>query len=414
MTNAIPALLALLLVVSLPAMTVTAAAPGPAQERIEEQHELPLLQSVEPVPIQDTTNRLTLDPTRNDSVEYGQSLGTILAQSDDDIRNEYEWVVLFDEEFETVDDSERDEMINASLENVRDRTDKLERREREAVRAHAAGEMSTNRLLQTLIRNYNDANALEQRIEEIMRRSDEVIGYSIDTDVQKDLRSDRERLAVQQGTVRALAASTEQGTGTGTEDGLSIEVQTSDAGYRLQTMVDDTYVVETTRFDNRDVDRLNKYEDQGEAFDRFEELYPWATEDGTESFSNDNGDPWNLYRVEIPHSQGILTSFLDSNLGQVFHEVQELNVETLPVSASTTETADGLELTHNETSSDGPVRVQVNETESDAPVESATISVDGAEIGETDENGVFWYVPPSESYELEVESGSSTVSLDVS
>ncbi|AHG01118.1 hypothetical protein HALLA_17160 [Halostagnicola larsenii XH-48] len=413
MTKAMPALLALFLVVSLPAMTVAAATPTATERSVEGSYEPVAIQSVEPVAVQDTTNRLTLtDPARNETIEYGQDLGTILALSDDDLRNEYEWDILFDEEFEDVSDRERDEMINASLENVRDRTDELEQREKDAVRAHADGEISTNQLLQILIRNYNDASALEQRTDEIAERSDDVVGYSMDTDVQSDLQSDQERLTVQQGTVRALAASSEQGTGT--TGGLPVQIQTSDAGYRLETMVDDTYVVETTRIDNRDIDGYSEYDDQSQAFDRFEELYPWATEDGTTSFSNDNGDPWNLYRAEIPHSQGILTSFLDSNSGEIFHEVQELNVERLPISETTTETDNGLEVTHNETPADGPVKILVHDTETGEPAEGATISIDGTEVGETNSDGSLWYLPSSDEYEVEAESGGETVTLEIS
>lgn len=413
MTKAMPALLALFLVVSLPAMTVAAAAPTAPQEQI--QGEPVAVQSIEPVAVQDTTNRLTLtDPTRNETIEYGQDLGTVLALSDDSLRNEYEWNVLFDEEFEDANNGVRDEMINTSLENVRNRTDELEQREQDAVRAHAAGDISTNQLLQVLIRNYNDAKALEQRTDEIAERADELVGYDIDWDTGHDLQSDQERLTVQQGTVRALAASTEQGIGTGTTDGHSIQVQTSDAGYRLQTMVDDTYVVETTRFDNRDLDGYNEYDDQSQATDRFDELYPWAEEDATESFSNDHEDPWNLYRVEIPHSQGFLTSFLDSNSGEIFHEVQELNVERLPISETTTETDNGLEVTHNETPSGGPVKILVNGTDTGERLESATVSIDGTEIGETDRDGSLWHLPSSDEYEVEVESGGETVTLTIS
>ena len=417
MTKAMPALLALFVVVSLPAMTVAAAAPTAAQEQIYGSNNPIAVQSIEPVAVQDTPNRLTLtDPTRNASIEYGQDLGTVLALSDDEMRNEYEWDILFDEEFEDVEsDRERDEMINASLENVRNRTDELEQREQDAVQAHAAGDISTNQLLQVFIRNYNDASALEQRVDEMLERSDDVVGYSLDMDTQRDLQSDQERLTVQQGTVRALAASTEQGIGTGTTDGLSIQVQTSNAGYRLQTMVDDTYVIETTRFEpNRDLNGISNYDDQSQAVDRFEAVYPWATEDGTMSFSNDNEDPWNLYRAEFPHSQGILTSFLDSNSGEIFHEVQELNVETLPVSETTTETDNGLEATHNETPLGGPVKILVNETNTGDPVESATISIDGTEVGETNRDGSFWYLPSSDEYEVEIESAGETVTLTAS
>ncbi|KDE57752.1 hypothetical protein EL22_09845 [Halostagnicola sp. A56] len=411
MTKAIPALLVAFLIVSLPAMAVSASAPTPSGGQVQESDKPVAVQSIEPVTVQETTNRLTLtNPTRNETIAYGQDLGTRLALSDDDLRNEYEWEILFDEKFEAVSDRERDEIINTSIENVRDRTDELEQREREAVRAHAAGEMSTERLLQTLVRNYNDASALEQRVDEILERSDEIIGYSLHFDVEHDLRSDQERLVVQQGTVRALAAAAQQGS----IDEPEIEVQTSDSGYRLQTMVDDTYIVETTRFDNRNIDDVSKYEDQGEAVDRFEELYPWAVEDGTESFSNDNGDPWNLYRVEIPHSQGVLTSFLDSNFGEVFHEVQELNVEKLPVSETTTETANGLEVTQNETPPTGPAKVLVNRTDQNEPIEGATVSIDGTQIGETSSDGSLWYLPPSNEYEIEVKSDTGNVSVTIS
>ncbi|MDJ1432506.1 hypothetical protein [Halostagnicola sp. A-GB9-2] len=404
MTNAMPALLALLLVFSLPAMAVSAANPSAAGSHVDERYEATTVQSVEPTALDGTTNRLELTgETRTDTVDYSTTLGTELATADDELRSEYDRYTILDHEFDEATSDEQISMIRSAREYVQNRTNELEDRSHTAAAAHANNEISSEQFIQKLIRNHNEANSLADTIDEIDDKEDQILGYSI------DLTEDEHRLDMQQGSVRSLADGTTQETATG----QTIEIETSENGYQLETIVDDTYVVETTRFDNRDRDGWDEFDETIDAFHHTEDLYPWAAEDGETSFRDRNEDPANFYHAEISHSQGVLSTFLDSNSGEIYHEVQELSLDSLPISETTTETDNGLVLTHNETPSNGPIEIIVNDSESDDPVESATVSIDGIEAGETDDEGTIWLLPPDEEYTVEVEANGGEVELTI-
>ncbi len=403
MTNAMPALLALLLVFSLPAMAVSAASPSATGTHVDERYEATTVQSVEPTTVDGTTNRLELPgETRTDTIDYSTPLGTELATADDELRSEYDRYTILDHEFDEASSDEQISMIREAREYVQNRTNELEDRSHTAATAHADGEISSEQFIQTLVRNHNEANSLADTIDEIDDKEGQILGYSI------DLTEDEHRLDMQQGSVRALADATDQDN---TEQ--TIEIETSENGYQLETIVDDTYVVETTRSDNRDRDGWDEFDETIDAFHHTEDLYPWAAEDGETSFRDRNEDPANFYHAEISHSQGVLSSFLGSNSGEIYHEVQELSLDSLPVSETTTETDDGLVLTHNETPSNGPIEIIVNDSESDDPVESATVSIDGIEVGETDDEGTIWLLPPDEEYTVQAETTDGEVELTI-
>jgi len=92
-------------------------------------------------------------------------------------------------------------------------------RERKAVKQHASGDLSTTQLLQTLLRNHNEAAVLSDHLDELRAQADLVSGYSLSsrqTRVDKNvfgfhrtpLRTSLERLGnVDRGSHRDVVVS---------------------------------------------------------------------------------------------------------------------------------------------------------------------------------------------------------------
>ncbi|EMA33207.1 DUF7096 domain-containing protein [Halobiforma nitratireducens] len=405
MKSAIPAFFALLLVCSLPAITVVAATPG--SETSGELDEIPHLttQASMPTEAENTTNRLGLEgEVRSEYAEHESGLGSTLASADDALRVDHTQYVLLEREFSEANASEREEMLDSAHAQLKDRAAALEQRERDAVRAHAQGDRSDTELLQTLLRNYHEAEAIGSALEDVDDRADTVPGYSLPID------SDMRLLDFHRTQILSGLAAEE--TLTGEPDELSIK--TSETGYQLSTIEGGTYVVETTRFDHRDTDQddqFSRYE-RSERFDRTIENYPWADAlDGGRVLFHEYGAE-NLYWLRIDHEDVDLVANFDGGTGEVHREAQELSLSTLPVSNERTYVDDGLELTLNETPANGPVELTVADTTVDEPV-AATVSIDGVSIGQTRADGSLWIVPPADDYELTIESETGAMDVTV-
>ncbi|WP_137289281.1 DUF7096 domain-containing protein [Natronorubrum halophilum] len=398
MNSAIPALLALLLVSSLVAIPVVAGPGDGVQDR--PQAALQEQTVTNETAAEGTTNRLSLDgEIRSEYVEYGADFGTLLASTDDELRDDYDQYTILDRRFDEVTTDERKQMVQAANENIEDRADELEEREKNAVQAHASGEMSTTELLQILLRNYHEAAVLSDALDDIEARTDRIPGYSLSVkDKQGEL--DMHRTPVR--TSLEMAAR-------GLEDEITVAVETSESGYSLTTL-DNNYVREVT-LDNRKAAWGSEFDDITDAYNHASELYPWVFETGSSPTVNEDTSV-NLYRITASHDQGRFEAYLDGGTGNVHREVQELSHRSIPIETETHWSENGLNVSLSETPRNGPAKITVTDAET-GESESATVTVDGFEIGQTDNDGVLWFVPPSGAYDLVVESDSNSVEITV-
>ncbi|MFC4542734.1 hypothetical protein ACFO5R_12460 [Halosolutus amylolyticus] len=411
MKSATPALLAFLLVCSLPAMTVVAV--GPAAEGIGDANDnqpLRLLphQQGDLLHAEGTTNRLTLSHEATDvtssHAEYQHDLGTELAITDDELRIDQSKYAILDREFDDATDEERSEKAEATYSHLKDRMDAIEAREKRAVREHASGDISDAELLQTLVRNYREALVIHDTLSELDDRTDRISGYSVP---REQLRADRTILDFHQTQIRSSLEASSR-----TQQKVLLE--TSQNGYSLAMIRGGTYIVETTRFDNRDTNSPNQFEEFEGMIERTSELYPWAGSDEYGSPHYQDNSYENLYWIDILHQQGSLEVYLDAGSGDVHREVQELSMAKLPQSETETWSNDGLELTLNRTPANGPAQVKVVDAVSGEP-QAATITIDGYEFGETDgDDGTLWILPPSGEYELGAETETGSINTTVS
>jgi hypothetical protein len=407
MNDATAALLAVFVVLSLPATAVAAGTPDGGTDRGFEatlQQDSP--SGTTPTDVDNTTNRLQLDgDVRSEYAEYSPDLGLALASADDELRIDHEQYAAVDAEFDEATDGERAELIQNAYDRLTNRAAELEQREREAVRAHAAGERSTAELLRTLLRNHNEAILLSERLGDLEERTDRVPGYSLSSE---QLRADRTTFEFHNSPVRASLERVAESSADG--DHLDVVVSTSQDGYALSIMEDSRYIVETTRFSNRDESAPDQFQ-EFEALEHTTRLYPWADEHGSLHFQDNS--PTNLYWIDLFHDQGRLEIYLDGGTGNVHREVQELDAPLLPVTGTAVQSGDGLEMTINETPANGPIEVAVTDPETGAP-ESATVTVDGVEVGETGDDGKLWVVPPLGEYELAATTTTGSVNATLS
>ncbi|MFP8951701.1 hypothetical protein ACLI4Z_01840 [Natrialbaceae archaeon A-arb3/5] len=402
MTNATPALLALLLVCSLPAMSLVAADPGGPDESIQDT-------SVQQTPIEvdETTNRLPIGESRTAYTETTPNLGSLFASGDDELRVDHEQYVIAEREFDDASDAEREEMIETAHAQLRDRIEALEEREREIVQGHANGDRSDGELVQMVLRNYNEAIALENALETLDDRSNQVPDYSLPRGQEL---ADGMALDFHTTSLRTnLAAASESPQ---TQQQYDLRIQTSQDGYRISTVDGSAYVTETVRFDNRNPSAEDQFADTEEqeypALNYASELYPWADEHGSDHYITSDG----IYEVRFAHDQGDLELYLDGGSGEVHREIQSISIGSLPTTTSDSWSDGDLEMMLNETPANGPVEVTV--TDSADGVESATISIDDHEVGTTDEDGTVWILPPDRSYEVTAETDDGTVTGTVS
>ncbi|MXV61359.1 hypothetical protein GS429_04625 [Natronorubrum sp. JWXQ-INN-674] len=416
MNRTTPVLLAAVLVSSLLAMPVIAAGPEPTSHDVgadDPTSSLPLHQLAAqqpPAEADGTTNRLPLEPDRAGHTEYGTDIGLALASVDDELRVDHEQYTLIDSEFATASADEREEMVRAAYNQIKDRTEQLEEREREAVRDHAAGELTDTELIQTLLRNQNEAAKLYDALVLTDDRADQIDGYSL---VGQQTRADRTILEYHQTSIRSTLEQASQSGGASEQTELLI--QTSENGYSLSMIDGDMYERETVRFDNRRVSTApNQFEDSShsETMDHAAEHYPWAGIDQGWSGFRDSGNE-NLYRMTMEVDQNHLEIHLDGGTGEVYREEQELSLESLPEESveTWTDDEDELELELVQTPANGPAAVTVNDTATDEPV-GATITIDGVDVGHTDD-GTLWIVPPNDEYELRAETSTGTVNATI-
>lgn len=423
MKNAVPAaLLALLLVCSLPAVALVAAdssgerAPSTddgerAVTQSEATYDLTSVTVDDPsmrgvVTADDTTNRLVLEgDVRSEHVGSSPNFGATLAAEDDALRLDQERFAVDDVMAEGTT-SQRQAAIEAAYDRIQERTAELEEREREAVRQHANGQLSDGELLTVLLRNAENAAALDDALDQLESDADRTLGVSIDAD------ADRTLLDQYRGPVRSQLDAAGAG---GTNDVL---LETSTSGLSLAAVGGGEYVRETVRFDNRDLDRTAQIENLTTAGEYAETYYPWAANEqpvgvGLGMVTIRDESPVNQYRVDLKTVQGDVEIALDTGTAGVYREVQSLSVDDLPATPEgETWTNDTLELSLNRTAVNGPIEVVATDGETGEPVD-ATVAVDDRELGETGADGSLWILPPAGEFELTAQAEGETVTATV-
>ena len=286
---------------------------------------------------------------------------------------------------------ERQRRIVAAESRVRQAEVSLHERQRRAIEAHAAGELTDEELLLELGRIALRAEILADRLDVITELAAETEGFNLATE------NLQLRLAVYHGPVRSQAVEIARGEA----DPNRVYVESTSDGLVLTTIVDDTYVREVYRGDKWDRG-ASDFESAADARNVTTEAYPNVADTDTSTLGS--GTP---IRVTLNHDPGQIRTFVSAGDGGVFveHQTRELTQFTEGETLNTTQ--DGLNLSIERTYAGGPVRVTIVDAETGEPIRGATVTVaadqgESTEVGTTNEEGHLWILSPGDSYRVTV------------
>ena len=430
MSRALPLVFALLVLVSLPALAVTAgpSAVSDAQTGMERDGSQtgterdssamgPPASSVAatlgtadgeyatPVPVDglNTTERIDFDAA---DVVTGfettaANVGTTLRSDVTRIDARFE-TLRFQEAFESAEsNAERRQLLTGEIEALEAALAEEQANEQQAYLAYHRGEISANELLVALAQAYVRAETIGVRAGIVLEVTNEVPDVS-----DAEVRTIQTATSELTGPVRANVVAALAGTG---PSDRAVYVQAAENGIVLSTIDDNTFVREVYRADNRDPSQPDSLGSVTSAGDRATELYPWTFAAASGTDVTLSGD---VYRVRATHLHGTLTTYLDGGTQAAFREIQEMQLDRIPVAEAVHSTEANRTVVVERTYPGGPARVTVLDDDGE-PLDGAEIYVDDRLAGVTDENGERWIVAPRGGYDVTVVHQNAMSSVSV-
>lgn len=390
--------LALVLVLSLPALGVPDATPAAL-----DRPETPAMS--DPLSPSDINTSARLELPENDSIRSGTEttvidVGATLHGESDELETRYHEYRL-EERLDAADsDEERRAILREELSRIDDEVSTLRTRERTAYAAYANDDITERELLIEFAKIHVAASALEGALQDLDRRATAVPGITLSEEVST-LESETTTL---QGPVRERSAATL----TGDADPIEVYVETSENGVVLAMIDGDVYVREAYREDNREPLGEDQFDGELEAvLDRTTELYPWVSERSARHIGDEGAG---LYYVIAHHPHGSLTVYYDGATRNVFREEQLLRPDRMPTVVAANETDEGLELSIERTYPGGPAKVTVTDA-SNGELVNASIRINGNAIREAGVDGEIWFVAPRGVVSVTASAGSEMVSI---
>lgn len=414
MRHSVPIILAVLLALSLPVSAIGTAGSAGSASVANESDEEQTFQFQNPsvsvegdhAQLEGTPNRLILRGDEKTAYTTPTlDFGLAVSSHDESINTDYQTYAFGNSLGEIEDDENRTEAVVAELERIEERIEKLRAREQEIVAANAAGDVSEEEVLRTLARNYYEAQVLQRALNDLDEQSAGIVDISDSVDALAA------ELEVYRGPIRADIERSLRGVDESddtAESNPTILLESASDGLTLSMLDGDTYVRETTRYDNRARDRSDQIRTMDNARSTAQELYPWAFETTSGTYTIKH-EATKLYQVQaLSHDQGRLTVYFDGGSNAVYHERQTLDIDSIPIETTDSMSSENVTATLERTPDTAPARITVTESESETPV-NATVAVDGTVVGETGEDGTLWFIPPTDGFELTVRTGSTSL-----
>jgi hypothetical protein len=364
----------------------------------------PLPQSqVQPIPGQNTTSVLLLSgettsgyarPTMDLAPTVSATHGAVGIQLRERIVRERL------QDVSTVD--RRRQVLRQETEELAGVVDDLEQAERRALTRYERGDISVEELLRTLAVIDAEAAQAEQLVALLQ---DEVAQVQFLSSTEERLQSLQVELATLRGPVRAHAREVFRGEASTTR----IHVAVAGDAVALAAIRDNTYIREANDPASIDSSRSDGVSSESEVIDRIGTLYPWAWRSETSSVRTYTNFENGFYRVNVDHTHGRLTSYLDGSTQDVFSEIQHKSLSRMPTGQPTTTTANGTTLWVNQSFGGGPVQVVARSADTGQSVDG-TVYLDGERVGRTDE-GRLWFVGPTNQYEVTLRTDAGNVTV---
>lgn len=322
-----------------------------------------------------------------------------------------------DEAFRTAEtDDARRAVLRRAASRLRERIDRLRERERSALAAYNAGDISTETYLTRLARVHAAAERLDSAVSRLSRHASAVSDSPV---TDRDIAELRARLLPLHGPVREQVVGAVRG-----ERGrLRTYVSTSDSGVVIATVTGtehNRYVRSAYLPSARQPGQPDEFQRADDhpftvARDRAAALYPWAFDN---RLALSIGDPV-LYRaavypVVIDHPQGVsrsgdLVAYLDGGTTDVFLEHQYKRVTALPTTTLGVNETDALRVVVDRTHAGGPLVVRA--TTPNGTAVDATVAVDGVRVGTTGSDGRLRTIVPGGTVTVAVTAAGETVTV---
>jgi hypothetical protein len=204
---------------------------------------------------------------------------------------------------------------------------------------------------------------------------------------------------VRQGVLAALEGS----------DPIAVYAEVSETGVVLAAIDNGRYVREAYLPTERDEGPPEGPASISGALGRVIEVYPWAWNHST-GVRSAGGPGAGSYRFTLFHQQGRLSTYLDSETGAVFREIQAKPLRGVPTAPAVTASEAGLRVAVNRTYATGPMNVSVTAAGSGEPID-ATVSIEDRTVGRTGSKGYLWAISPRGIINVTVADGNRTATV---
>lgn len=349
------------------------------------------------VDVQNTTGYLTVDSQSVENDRYGDGRLDVAGAVSVDVatlHGRYQSSSFRNAFFAADEQSTRVRLLKREADRIDARIRILRQRQRDALQQYNAGTLSTRRFLRELATVDAAAGRLRSDIRRIRSELAATGGFSLPNDLRTRLDNLESELVTLEGPVRDRLADSLAGNATA---GVTY-VMTAEDTIVLATATDQRYVREAYVGGDRvagGVDRFGQTERPriSLAYQRAAELYPWAFDNALAPPSANGFGNTSVYRIEVSHSQGDLTTYLDGSTRNAYREIQHKRLVAVPTTTVTNRTG-GLALRVNRTYATGPMRVGLSRANTTVPV-TGTVRVNGQRVGTTSADGSLWTVTPS-------------------
>jgi len=256
-------------------------------------------------------------------------------------------------------ESAKSAVIDATLDRLEARAMTLRDQRQTAIQSFTRDEMTSSELFRELARIRIASEEINQQVAVLETVVQESSVVSLSDDATATLAAIDGEVITLQGPITArLTASLR-----GIAPPRSIGVISSESGAVLTAIDGGTFLREATLWSERLDSGANQFE-QGDtaplsrAYQQVQGAYPWAVENLVSGLSVTGFGESTVYAVELTHSHGDLQTYLDGRTTNVFYEVQQLQLSSLPTETVAANTTDGVLLEVNATAV-GPSAVTV-------------------------------------------------------
>lgn len=356
-----------------------------------------------PTPTDNTTARMVIADNRLRRTAWDSrspDLASAIAHGDDSLRAVQDRYALRERFARANTTDEREKVLDGALIDIEEATAALVDDQENLIAGYADGLVTKETLLVELAR-------IDARAEDLAADANHVRALSTRIPAQWPAQRARE-LLLRLGTVQSPVRDRIQAAVAGNEP-VTVHVSVSDTALVLAALDDGTYLREAHFTENREQEGTKELEGYGDAVVRAETYYGWAFLNRNSLGTDLAGD---VFRTDVDHVQGRLLAYFDAHTGEVFHEVQSLDVDAMPTTTVTRASNIDLRATVNRTYPGGPMRIETTAADSGRPLD-VLVTVDGRRLGRTGDDGVLWVVEPRRPYTVLLERGTSSLNVSV-